>query len=271
MRRAAQTRLPRRLPNAAWAWEFLRRNPLYREAFLAARDLPVPEQLKSGGTLYQLRRAFPEAENWGLLMFADPEQSAIDADVFWHTDLLAGALRVKLTQVDELPDDPHDTIILSALKTRRVIMQTANGARHILLNGDRFWIHIYSIKKAPPHEFAEIDVRVDGAKHMQRRLDTAAQLLALHKSTGEKLSLIGRRKNAGRLVNALVAYDVWKGFEQPQGGLREIAVALFGEARVREDWTGSSRYLKDFSRRARDKGIGLVEGGYKTLLSRKSL
>jgi len=271
MRRAAQTRLPRRLPNAAWAWEFLRRNPLYRAAYLAAQDLPLPERLMSGGTLYQPSRAFPEAENWGLLMFANPEQSAIDADVFWHPDLLSGALRVKQTQVDELPEDPHDTIILSALETRRVILQTVHGARHILLNGDRFWIHIYSTKKAPPHEDAEIDVRVDGAKHMQRRLDTAAQLLALHKSTGEKLSLIGRRKNAGRLVNALIAYDVWHGFGQPKGGLRDIAVALFGKERVNEDWTGSSRYLKDFSRRARDKGIRLVDGEYKTLLSRKSL
>jgi len=271
MRRAAQTRLPRRLPNAAWAWEFLRRNPEYRTAFSAASDMPVPEQLISGGTLYQLSRTFPEAENWGLLMFADPNQSAIEADVFWHPDLLAGALRVKLTQADELPNDPHDTIILSALQTRRVILQTVQGARHILLNGERFWIHIYSIKKAPLHEYAEIDIRVGGAKHMQRRLDTATQLLALHRSTGEKLSLIGRRKNAKPLVNALTAFDVWHGFERPQGGLREIAVALYGEARVNADWTGRSRYLKDFARRARDKGIGLVEGGYQTLLSRKSL
>lgn len=263
------------MPNAAWAWEFLRRNQDYRADYARAREtLPTRQTLATGSVFYIENRFEERAEKWGLLTFADPNKIALNADVFWHPEVLAGALRVKLTRPDkyiEAGDTPSDTIILSALQTRRVMLQLSNGARHILLNGNRFWIHLYSIKRAPPDDYAVIDVRFDGAKHMGRRLDTATQLLSLHRSAGGKLSLIGRRKNAQPLRNALTAFDVWNGFERPQGGLRDIAVALVGEDRVKEDWTGASRYLKDHARRARDKGTRLVGGGYQALLSRKNL
>jgi len=275
MKRADDKTTYRRLPNAAWAWEFLRRNPAYRADYLAAEGTyPTRETLHTGSVLYTMTQPQSRAEKWGLLSFADPDKRAINADVFWSPDLLAGALRVKLTHPDETvldQSEPHDTIILSALQTRRVMLHTLNGARHILLNGKRFWIHLYSIKRAPTDDYAVIDVRFDGAKHMGRRIDTATQLLELHRSVGGNLSLIGRRKNAAPLINALTAYDVWNGFERDPGGLRDIAIAIFGQARVRNDWTGSSRYLKDHARRARDKGKDLVEGGYKTLLARKTI
>lgn len=275
MKRAGNIATYRRLPSAAWAWEFLRRNPGYRADYRAVRSsLPLPQTLQSGSVLYVAKDNQQDAKPWGLLSFVDPNIIAVDADVFWRPNLLAGALRVKLTRPNEQTlneGEPHDTMILSALQTRRVMLQTLDGARHILLNGERFWIHLYSIKRAPPDDYAVIDVRFDGAKHMRRRLDTAAQLLSLHRSAGGKLSLIGRRRNTGRLIDAMTAYDIWNGFEQPKGGLRDIAIALSGEARVKEDWTGSSRYLKDVARRARDRGARLVDGGYKALLSRKNL
>lgn len=275
MKRAEGIGYSQSMPNAAWAWEFLRRNQDYRADYERARkSLPTRQTLETGSVFYIANDAQEDARQWGLLAFADPNKAALDADVFWHPDLLAGALRVKLTRpIGDMRDGdlPSDTIILSALQTRRVMLQLTNGARHILLNGTRFWIHLYSIKRAPPDDYAVIDVRFDGAKHMGRRLDTATQLLSLHRSVGGKLSLIGRRKNAQPLRNALTAFDVWNGFERPQGGLRDIAVALVGEDRVKEDWTGASRYLKDQARRARDKGARLVGGDYEALLSRKNL
>lgn len=275
MKRADDITSYRRLPNAAWAWEFLRRNPAYRADYLAMSDaFPKREVLRSGSVLYTMTTSQASAENWGLLSFANPDMTAIDADVFWSPDLLAGALRVKLTRPDKnvlAQSEPHDTMILSALQTRRVMLHTIDGARHILLNGRRFWIHLYSLKRAPLDDYAVIDVRFDGAKHMGRRIDTATQLLSLHRSAGGKLSLIGRRKNAAPLINALTAYDVWNGFEREEGSLRDIAVALFGHDRVDNDWTGQSRYLKDYARRARNKGKDLVHGGYKSLLNRKNI
>jgi hypothetical protein len=65
-----------------------------------------------------------------------------------------------------------------------------------------------------------------------------------------------------RLFQTLVALD---------GSLlglsyREIAVTVFGQRRVAEDWGASSRFLKDRTRRLVAKGHELMNGGYRDLL-----
>lgn len=265
----------RRMPNAAWAWEGLRRNPDYRAEFRAHRHaMPAYISLYGGAHLLRAPSRCPGAEDWGLLAYADPDKSAIDANVFWRPDLLAGALRVKLTPIgasSDSGDEPSDTIVLSALKTRRVLLETVDGARHILLSGHRFWIQLYSLKRAPVGDQAEIDIRFDGAQHMKRRLDTAAQLLALHRSAGGKLSLIGRRKNTRPLANALTAYDIWHGFERPKGTLEDIAEMIVGKARMASDWGRNDRALKAQAKRAVVKGEAFVKGDYRALLAHKVL
>ena len=58
------------LSNAAWAWEFLRRNPDYQRAYRTNRSgMMKPIMLKSRTRLIRLRKRFREAENWGLLFF----------------------------------------------------------------------------------------------------------------------------------------------------------------------------------------------------------
>lgn len=265
----------RRMPNAAWAWEGLRRNLSYRadcRAHAHAALTAIP--LSGGARLLRAPRRYLGAEKWGLLAFADPDLTALVANVFWRPDLLAGALRVKLTPIgtsQDSDDGPSDTIVLSALKTRRVLLETVDGARHILLNGHRFWIQLYSIKRAPVGDQAEVDVRFDGAHHMQRRLDTAAQLLALHRSAGGKLSLIGRRKNTRPLSNAINAYDIWHGFERPKGSLADVAEMIVGKARMATDWGANDRALKAQAKRAIAKGEAFVAGEYRNLLAQKVL
>lgn len=265
----------RRMPNAAWAWEGLRRNPAYRGVYRAhLHALPLSTSLYGGAQLLRSTRRYLDAEKWGLLTFANPDQTALKANVFWRPDVLAGALRVKLTPIDSHAHDldgPSDTIVLSALKTRRVLLETVDGARHILLNGRRFWIQLYSIKRAPVGDQALVDVRFDGADHMQRRLDTAAQLLALHRSAGGKLSLIGRRKNTRPLANALNAYDIIHGFERPQGTLEDVAEMIVGKARMATDWGQNDRALKAQARRAIAKGEAFVAKDYRQLLTQKTL
>lgn len=268
-------RCMRRLPNAAWAWEGLRRNDEYARNWRAARvGLPVAQRLRTGAVLLRARRRFPVAERWGLVQFADPSKTAMDGGVFWSPKLLSGVLHVQLSSLAS--DGPkafsgHDIIALSALKSRRILLETVDGARHILLGGDRFWIQLYCETPFSIGDQARIGIRIDGATHAQRRLDTAAQLLSLHRSAGGKLSLIGRRKNAKPLANAILAYDIWRGWNRPQGGLKDIAEAIVGRERVSEDWGGASRYLKDMARRARDKGEAFVGGGYRDLLLKKSI
>jgi hypothetical protein len=47
---------------------------------------------------------------------------------------------------------------------------------------------------------------------------------------------------------------------------REIAVVLFGETRVREEWKGRSDFLRLRVQRLINVGRDMVDGGYKRLL-----
>lgn len=272
---ASEHTLPERMPNAAWAWEFLRRNTEHqRDCLCASHNQPTPFVLPSGASFIRLDHTIPAARKWGLLTFADPDKPAIDANVFWQPELLAGAVRVCLTAVDSartVPSEDGDTIILSALKTRRIILNSADGIRHIVLNGHRFWIQLFCDSDLPPGENAEIGIRIDNAKYMRRRLDTAAQLLSLYRSNDGKLSLIGRRQNSNSLVNALTAFDIWNGFERPKGNLKDIAEAIVGKARVEADWGINDRALKAQIKRSLARADRLIGGDYRSFLNKKNL
>ena len=264
-----------RLPSAAWAWQGLRRNSAYRKAFKAYRAcVPETRRLASGAHFLNVKKHCPEAERFGLLCFADPTKSAVDANVLWRPERLAGALRVSLSPYDthdNAHDEDHDIIVLSALKTRRVIFDAHDGMRHILLAGERFWVQLFAHPPYPDNDDSIIRIRIDEALHGMRRLDTAAQLLSLHRSAGGKLSLIGRRKKPTSVVRALGAFDIWHGFERPKGDLEDVAAFLCGDARTRNDWNTKDRNLRVQARRWVKRGEEFVEQGYLDLLTRKTL
>lgn len=275
MVRADENNLARRMPNAAWAWEGLRRNPDYRRAYFSARHkLPTAIKLYSGATLLRAKRRDREAEFWGLLSLTDPRFSAKNTEAFWRPDLLAGSLEVRLsplTQAEQNSPQDYDIISLSGLQTRRLLLETVDGGRHILLNGSRFWIQLYCPNPSIFGECAHVGIRLNYATHMKRCIDTATQLLSLYRSEGGQIGLIGRRRNTDKLRNAIIAHDVWTGFERPKGGLRDIAISIFGRERVEKDWSGPSRYLKDQAVRSRNKGLAFVAKDYRSLLTRKSV
>jgi hypothetical protein len=65
-----------------------------------------------------------------------------------------------------------------------------------------------------------------------------------------------------RLHHALIALD-----ESLAGKTyRQIAITIFGEKRVAEEWQGPSLFLKDRTRRLVAKGTELMKGGYRELL-----
>jgi len=275
MIRADVIRAAGRMPNAAWAWEGLRRNPHYRRDYFSTTSLrPIQIKLVTGATLLRAKGRELVAEKWGLMTMADPNKQAIDADVFWKPDVLAGSLEVRLsplTQSEREHPDDHNIMSLARLQTRRILLETADGARHILLNGHRFWIQLHCSKPSVVGEMAHIGIRMNETTYMGRRIDTATQLLSLYRSRGGKLQLIGRRRNTKPLQEALVAHDIWTGFERRRGGLRDIAVAIYGQERVCKEWGGESRYMKDQAARSRNKGLAFVEGGYRDLLTKKGL
>lgn len=93
---------------------------------------------------------------------------------------------------------------------------------------------------------------------------------------GEALKLLAGLRDRGRLapatfrpstramrwIETLRAHDA----RRDGASQRDIALALFGERRVREDWTGGSDYMRMRVHRLLTAAEALVAGGYRRLL-----
>lgn len=260
-----------RLPNPAWAWEYLRRNPDYRSDY---QELDVEQteriHLASGCFVIPERLGSSDAAKWGLLRYSDPDKCSAEANVFWRPDLLAGALGIKLHPLEPKLSGVavnQDEIVLDHIEANRVLFQSSDGALHILINGAYFWIQLYCKRPKALIENARIGVEIDGVKHFQRRLDTAKQLLSLYQSSGRDLSLIGRTKPSKRLTYGLVALDIIAA----GGTHKDVALCTLGANKVEQDWGTPGHYLEDWTRKLIARANALSQGGYRRFLTKKSL
>lgn len=259
------------MSDAAWAWEGLRRNPGYNKAWERHRSEPIDVSDQSSGLRHIfLRKPYLEAEAYGLLAFADPELPASEAPVFWRPNLLTGTLQVRL---ESAPKGSAEGFSLASLKCYPTVMDCPDGLRHIRLGGHKFWIQLVSKDLIKMQGDTRVVVILTGTSGARRRLKTIEHLLALHHSDeGETLD-IRRAPSRDKLFEGLLAWDVQHAQtdceRKRQGSLRDIAIAIFGEARIAQEWT-SNRSLKNHAVRARDRGRAFVENGYRDLLHRAS-
>ncbi|MGH6707974.1 MAG: DNA -binding domain-containing protein [Bradyrhizobium sp.] len=243
-----------------WAWEFLRRNPDYATDWRCSVPRRIPHITLSDGTkLLRLRRRFPRAERWGLYAFADPLIAARQAPVFWHGAALKQVVRVRrapaTTQKDTIP------FTLSTFKTDRTAAIGVDDVPLVLMKGPgaHVAVEIHDVAVltssfAPVFEidgFADLNGQTELLKRLQRFTQPAPP------AAGQAASRIDER-----LHHALIALD-----ESLDGKTyRQIAIAIFGEKKVAEEWLGPSQFLKDRTRRLVAKGHELMKGGYRDLL-----
>ena len=106
-----------------------------------------------------------------------------------------------------------------------------------------------------------------GSTGLLQRINSVEQLFSLHRSNDGEPTPAKRPPNRDKLLEGLLAWDVYEGRMDRKGTLKDVAIALLGEARIKEEW-GHNRSLKDRAVRARDRGKAFVEGGYFELLRR---
>ncbi len=244
-----------------WAWEFLRRNPDYRAAWRASvpRRLPLVT-LKDGTALLRLRRRYPNAERWGLYAFADPSIPARQAPVFWCAAALGHIVRLRAATSKHRESLPPLT--LSKFNVDRAAAIGVDNTPLVLMKGQgvkvAVEIHGVAALTHPFHPVFEIDGFGDlnGQTESLKRL----QRFAEQATSAESRPAFGPDE---RLTHALIALD-----ESLRGKTyRQIAIAIFGEQRVAEEWIGPSQFLKDRTRRLVAKGKDLMAGGYRDLLA----
>jgi hypothetical protein len=243
-----------------WAWEFLRRNPDYSADWRSSvpRRLPLVT-LKDGTRLLRLRRRFPRAERWGLYAFADPLMAARQAPVFWHMGALKRVIRVRAAPAKHREN--LTPLTLSSFNVDRTAAIGVDNVPLMLMKGPGVHIpveiHGVAVLTSPFAPVFEIDGFAD--------LNAQTELLKrLHRFTEQAPSATNRPASSidERLHHALIALD-----ESLRGKTyRQIAITIFGEKRVAEEWQGPSQFLKDRTRRLVAKGTELMKGGYRDLL-----
>jgi hypothetical protein len=242
-----------------WAWEFLRRNPDYGADWRSSVPRHLPHIiLKDGTRLLRLRRRFPRAERWGLYTFADPSVAARQAPVFWHMAALKQVIRVRSAPAHRENPKP---LTLSSFNADRFAAIGVDKVPLVLMKGPGVHIpleiHDVAVLTNPFAPVFEIDGFAD--------LNAQTELLKrLHRLTEQTPSAANRQAFTidERLHHALIALD-----ESLRGKTyRQIAITIFGEKKVAEEWQGPSLFLKDRTRRLVAKGTELMKGGYRDLL-----
>jgi hypothetical protein len=222
------------------------------------RHLPVVT-LKDGTKLLRLRRRFPRAERWGLYAFADPALIPRQAPVFWHLTSLRQVVRLRAAPAKHL--ESLTPLTLSSFKVDRTAAIGVDNVPLVLMKGPGAFVPVeirnivvLTYPFAPVFEiggFADLSAQTELLKRLHRfteQAPTAANRPAF--------------ANDERLRHALIALD-----ESMRGRTyRQIAITIFGEKRVAEEWLGPSQFLKDRTRRLVAKGTELMKGGYRDLL-----
>ncbi|WP_316168443.1 MULTISPECIES: DUF2285 domain-containing protein [unclassified Bradyrhizobium] len=242
-----------------WAWEFLRRNDDYIADWRCSipRHLPCIT-LNDGTKLLRLRRRFLQAEKWGLYAFADPRLCAHETTAFWHANALKRVVRLNARKPKEgeasvrrLADFHADRHAVIGVNGVPLVVMKRNGVRVPLeIHG----LPVLTASFTPVYELHDLDdltAQAELLRRLQRFADADVRTIQKPSFAADE-----------RLHQALIALD-----ESLKGKTyRQIAIAIFGEKKVTEEWHAHSQILRDRTRRLVAKGTELMKGGYRDLL-----
>lgn len=142
------------------------------------------------------------------------------------------------------------------------VLQTADGRELLLLSDGTHHLQLEvtagSLLAGPVY----LRYDVSGLQHVEAKTLTLRRLLLLCRLGRFPLGLFPPELRARRWILALQAYDGMRA----GASHRDIAVALFGEKAVRDDWCGRSEYLRLRVQRLLQVANRLVMGGYRDLL-----
>jgi hypothetical protein len=240
-----------------WAWEFLRRNEAFRHDWrINKADQPVAIRHMSGAPLYRPSRRFVEAEAWGLTMFADPNKTAPEVDIFWLPELLTHAV---LCHCEPSNDAAVERLSLSSFQGRKAILADI-GKEQVVISGSQQSAHLVICRGSILVDSCNVTFLHEGLATASKHHQTMQILMRL---TSESGATPRRQHRAdSKFLDYLIALD---GHLEGRS-YREIANVLYGAGSVGPYWTDDSRGFKLKVRRAVKRGIALMNGDYRELL-----
>lgn len=141
-------------------------------------------------------------------------------------------------------------------------VHTADGAQHLLFNESGQFLQVCARGAdlaEPVHLLTQVVLSPDMLKHQLRSFECFNVLLAGGTLRQKQLT---PDLQSQKLRTALRTLDG----RLAGASYRDIAIALFGRDRVKDDWNTSGDHLKNRIRRAVQRGTFLMERGYRVLL-----
>lgn len=168
-----------------------------------------------------------------------------------------------------MPADPADpdSLRLDHIAPWFAVAVDPAGREHVVLSDG--WHHIrldVEEGRLAGQEAVLLRYRLHGLVSAESRLLPLRRLIDLCRHRRFARSLFPRDSRIDREIALLRVHDaLGEGASQ-----REIGAALFGEERVRHDWSGASDSLRSRVRRLVREARSMARGGYRQLLRRKS-
>lgn len=185
---------------------------------------------------------------------------ATSARVFWNPRDCARVLRAG-AEPAELDHD-FEPLDLLSLGCGKDILLTPAGVQHVLLRQD---CRALQIAVSGASVLRPLRLYVDAivpARHLKFHVAALQFLNDIKRSGRLAAACFPPEPRGGRLGIVLQALDGSLAAASHQ----EIAIALFGRARVEEDWAHPGGHLRDRVRRAIQRGRYLMGGGYRQFL-----
>jgi hypothetical protein len=247
----------RGLDKRGWAWEFLRRNPMFQMSAEQANTAhPLTCKHVDGTRIYKADEPHPHAEMWGLSAFPNLLTSSVDGDIFWHPLALSAHLRLRLIPCSRNTDE---AFALGDFKCRRTVLRQTDEEQLVLQRGTesvRLTAYGQSLLEPCAHAIFEIE----GFAKAQASMAALHGLSKLYKVVEEPPQVYTRHD--AKWHDYLIALDG----HLAGRSYRDIAEILYGSDCIGPYWTDDSRGYKSKVRRAVERGLALMNGGYRDLL-----
>ncbi len=255
---------PRALEHTSrdWAWEFLRENPQFVDAWAqASGNFEITQATELRRRITE-RGAVSDLSRFGVRYSSSPEMDVPGAAVFWSPETTADVLRLyAICHCKGLTSPP--LFHLNTVACRVTTLIGADGVQHLLFQDGARALQVRVAGASldePVYLFAEAIVHPDQEPAYLRSLHCFEDL----RLTGRLLERHFAPEPRGRRLAEVL--DMLK-LSHVKPHNRDIAIALYGEARVERDWADLQTGLKDHVRHTLKRGRYLVSGGYREFLA----
>lgn len=249
------------LSRSRWAWEFLRRNPDFRNTASVYAGKNISDRMVCNGiVVFRAAGDQSVAEEWGLSFLPDINQNGFDAMVFWSGTQYPRTVTVQVT-----PRAVHeiDEIFAQSLRYGRIIHLTGTAGReHLLVKGNGRVVQVgcsgLSLLSLEP---VRVKLTIDTISNFDEAIAIINRTKGLFAEDFSKDDPEWTRETTA-FRNALVALDCHA------AGLThfDTACVIYGQQAAEQAWSETGRAMKDEMKRALTRGRELRDGGYRQLL-----